>query len=44
MQVGTLDLKTVKKMVEAQELMVKGNAYRPGVGQAVRYFGLWSVQ
>jgi hypothetical protein len=30
MQAGTLDLKTIKMMVKAQKLMVKGNVYRPG--------------
>ncbi len=34
MQVETLDLKTVRMMVEEQELMGAVDAYKPGVGQA----------
>jgi hypothetical protein len=33
MQVETLDLKTVRMMVEEQELMGVVDAYKPGVGQ-----------
>jgi hypothetical protein len=34
MQVKTLDLETVRMMMEKQELMGVVDAYKPGVGQA----------